>query len=191
MRFFPNTDKYFCVKCYAAGRLPVVEGDAFCPQCGEYVWTVKPVVHGEEMAPDYRLPIRAHRPPLRLRGRWLARLCILLFRPRVGRWLEWREERIKLRIAQKMKAIRTCKRREEYEKVLGRPVFMITGKGLGTRLSDGALASPDLIEYYESAGCSIGLFFKDDRIREITGSMNPTTLDLEFTLNEKSRSPKM
>jgi hypothetical protein len=181
MQLSPRNDDYFCVKCYATGRMPVVEGNAYCPQCGELVWIVKPLVHTEAMAPDYRLPIKAHRPPLRLRGRWLARLCVIFFRPLVRRWLNWKEERFNFEVNQKLKQLQKCKSRKEYERVLGRPVCTVTGKGTGTLRSDGTLDSPDLIEYYSSGSCTIGLCFRDDKLQDIFGSMKLTVLYLEFS----------
>jgi len=190
MRFSPDNDEYFCVKCYATGRLPVVEGDAFCPQCGELVWTVRPVVHGEAMVPDYRLPVRVHRPPARLKGRWLARLCVRCFRPLVRRWLNWKEKQFAVEFEQEMRELRTCKSRLEYERVLDRPVCTVSGKGTGTVGPDGAvLDSPDLIEFYETGNCTIGLQFKDDKIQSIFGSVRITTLQVELSLAERGLAP--
>lgn len=183
MWFSPHKDEYFCVKCYATGWLPVVEGDAYCPRCDEWVWTVKPVVHSETIVPDYRLPIKVSGLPLRLRGRRFARLCVFFFRPLVRRWLNWKEERFSLEFEKKTKQLWKCKSRKEFERVLGRPVRTLTGEGIGgARGADGAIGnSPDLIEYYHSGCCTIGLHFKDDKIQQFEGSMKFTALSIEFS----------
>ena len=193
MWFFRRTTAgFFCAKCFATGRLPVVEGDAHCPRCGEWVWTVRrisqPLDRTKPITPDYRLPIQAHHPPMSMRGRWLARLCVRHFPGHVGRWLARREERANAHISDLFSRLKTCQSRKEYEAVLGTPVHTISGKGCGTLGAGGSvLAEPDLIEHYECGDCSMDLSFKDDRIHERIGYVRPTPLHVEFRLQESGR----
>lgn len=185
MWFFRKTAEFFCAKCYATGRLPVVDGDTCCPQCGEQVWTVRadrqPIDRTKPITPDYRLPILSHRPQMPMRGRWLARLCVRFFPEHVGRWLARRDERIHAHISALFRQLETCKTRAEYEAALGRPVHVVSGKGCGTLCPDGSIINePDTIEHYRCGDCCIDLSFKDDKVQEKWGYMNPTPLYVEF-----------
>ncbi|MHC4176804.1 MAG: hypothetical protein ACYSWU_04815 [Planctomycetota bacterium] len=133
--------------------------------------------------PDRSLPIRDGRPELELKGLRLARLCVLLFRPIVCLWLVFRQPRKEALVNAKLDQMARCRRREELEQVLGKPLYAVDGESCGAVLDDGGQESPDLIECYESDGCCIDLWFKDDRLVEVSGFVKPTVWDIVLAGN--------
>ncbi|MBM4088018.1 MAG: hypothetical protein FJ276_01110 [Planctomycetes bacterium] len=104
-----------------------------------------------------------------------------LFPNRVGRLLARREERATVHIDGLFTRLQTCRSRREYEAVLGKPAYIISGKGFGKLGRDGNVRDePDLIEHYECGDCCIELSFKDDRIREKCGTLRLTQLYVAF-----------
>lgn len=193
MWFFRKTAEFFCAKCYATGRLPVVDGDASCPQCGEQVWTVRadrqPIDRTKPITPDYRLPIYVTPPAIRMRGRRLAMFCVRLFPSYVGYWLAGREKRANAHISALLQKLQLCQSRVEFEAVLGKPVYAVSGKGWwGTIRRDGRIRNEpaEVIERYDCGVCSMDLSFKDDRLQDMCGYTRPTRLDIEFHQHEDS-----
>ena len=186
-QFRCKAETYFCPGCCVTGRLPVVVGEGFCSHCGELVWTVKAQVRQTEFGPDYRLPIRLHRLPLRLRARWFARLCIRLFPSLAHRVLLLREQRSKVEINETFERLRDCQDRDEYERLLGPPKELLSGKGIGTLRNGRICDSPDVIQHHELTYSCFDLFFKDDRLQSQTAYEKPTALRLEYDLANDSR----
>jgi hypothetical protein len=185
-RFHPNTDNYFCSGCYAFGRLPVVEGQTLCPGCGELIWTVKRAVEQSEFSPDYRLPIRTHLPILRLRWRWFARPCVRFFPSFVRRYLDRREQRVEAAMKTISEQLQGCRRRDEFQNLLGPCRSLLVGKGLGWIRNGTVEDSPDVIGFYEVDTCSVQVWFKDDRIQSFTTSGKPTALGVAMSTAEDS-----
>jgi len=131
--------------------------------------------------PDRRLPIRDGRPALEFDRLWLARLCVLLFRPIVCPWLLLRQRRLEALVNAKLDEMERCRGREELEQVIGEPVYAVSGETCGAVLDEGTQESPDLIECYESEGCCIDLWFKDDRLVNVSGFVKPTVWDAALT----------
>ncbi len=187
-RFSPNTDTYDCLECDSSGRLPVVEGEAFCPHCGEHLWTVRRLLKESEFGPDYRLPIRDHAPPLKLKGRRFARLCVLLFPSLVRRWLNRFDKRANGEINRVFAQLGTCQRREDYQRLLGSPKYALSGKGVG-RLCHGMIVdSPDVIECYRVGCCCVELYFRDNRLQKVSAFERLTALRFEMSRAERSKS---
>ena len=150
--------------------MPLIVGDCSCPDCGEHLWTVRMPPERttrETLVPDHRLPILQGRPPLRPKWRLPARLCVLLFRPIIILCLIPRQQILERRVNAKMERIADCRRREALEEVLGKPLYAVSGE-----VCDGPDA-PDLIECYESEGCCIDLWFKNDCLVTTTGFVKP------------------
>ncbi len=127
--------------------------------------------------PDRRLPVRSGRPPLQFPGLRLVRLCVLVFRPIVCLWLIFRQRRMEALVNAKLDAMETCRGREELQQVIGEPVYAVSGETCGAVLGDGTQQPPDLIECYESEGCCIDLWFKNDRLVNVSGFVKPTVWD--------------
>ena len=166
---------YRCLACGATGELALVVGDSACPACGKHLWTVRSQPAGaarEALLPDYRLPILQGRPPLCPKRLPLARLCVLLFRPIIILWLIPRQRVLENRVNAKLDRIADCRRRAALEQVLGKPLYAVGGEAC-----DGPNA-PDLIECYESEGCCIDLWFKDDRLIDVSGFVKPSVWDV-------------
>jgi hypothetical protein len=183
--------RYHCVQCGAKGELPLVEGDTPCPHCGEHLWTVRGEATPEvrpgsqsRFGPDCRIPILNGRPPLKWKGLWLARLCVVLFRPIVVLLLIPRQRIMEARVNAKLDEMLHYRGREELERLLGEPVYAVSGMASGAVLDDATQDRPDLIECYESDGCCIDLWFKDDRMVDVSGFVKPTVWD--FLLADRS-----
>ncbi len=128
--------------------------------------------------PDRSLPIREGRPALKFNRRRLVRLCVLLFRLIVYPWLFFRQRKMETRVNAKLDRVERCRGREELEQLLGKPVYAVSGESCGAVLDDGTQEIPDRIECYESDGCCIDLWFKDDRLVDVSGFVKPTVWDL-------------
>jgi hypothetical protein len=140
------------------------------------------------ITPDFRLPIRAIRPPMRLKDRRLARLCVRFFYHQVSRRLAQREEHANAHISKLLQQIQFCRSRAEFEAVLGRPIYIVSGKGFGTIGLDGKLFNvPDLIETYDCGNCCIDLTFKDAKVQERIGYIKLTALYVEFSKQKDER----
>ena len=131
--------------------------------------------------PDRRLAVRDGRPALEFNRLWLARLCVLLFRPFVCPWLLLRQRKLEALVNAKLDEMERCRGREELQQVIGEPVYAVSGESCGAVLDDGTEESPDLIECYESDGCCIDLWFKDDRLVNVSGFVKPTVWDVALT----------
>jgi hypothetical protein len=129
------------------------------------------------LGPDRRLPARSGRPPLDLSRLWLVRLCVLLFRPIVCLWLVLRQRRMEALVNAKLDQMEQCRGREELLQVIGQPVYAVSGESCGAVLDDGTQDRPDVIECYESEGCCIDLWFKNDRLINVSGFVKPTVWD--------------
>ena len=127
--------------------------------------------------PDRRLSVRSGRPELELKGLRLVRLCVLVFRPIVCLWIYLRQRKMEALVNAKLEQMERCRGRGELEQVLGEPVYAVSGESCGAVLGDGTERSPDLIECYESDGCCIDLWFKDDRLVDVSGFVKPTVWD--------------
>jgi len=180
--FRRETETYFCVGCHATGRLPVVIGEGFCSYCGELVWTVKPQIDQSEFGPDYRLPIRSCRLPPRLKTRWFARLCVRFFPSIVRRTLYLREQRAMAEINEKLEQLRNCEHRHEYQRLLGRPKDLFSGKGFATLRNGRFDDSPDVIEHFEVANSCFDLYFTDNRLQSYCAYEKLTVFGIEFNL---------
>lgn len=184
-----NNAQFYCAKCYQTGFLPIVEGETVCPYCGEWVWQVRkgvqPLDRAKPITPDCRLPMRAHRPPTALRGRLLARLCIRLFPHYVSRWVARREKRSEAHIHDLFRQLKTCRSREQYEVVLGKPVYAVSGRGFGRISKEGVVDQFDVVEHYDCGDCSVELHFKNDTLREQWAYMRPSTLWIEFIQHQQ------
>ncbi|MEE8452386.1 MAG: hypothetical protein V3R99_10745 [Thermoguttaceae bacterium] len=122
--------------------------------------------------PTAHLPILQERPPLRPQSKCFVRLCVLLLRPLVVLWLIPRQSVLENRVNDKLNRIGDHPNQETLEQVLGKPRYAVSGE-----VCDGPNA-PDLIECYESEGCCIDLWFKNDRMVDITGFVKPSDWDL-------------
>ncbi len=161
---------YECLACGGSGEMFLVVGDCACPDCGEHLWTVRAPREGttrETLVPDHRLPILHGRPPIRPKRRLLVRLCVLLFRPIIILVSIPRQYVLENRVNDKLERIAGCRKREALEEVLGKPLYAVSGE-----VCDGPDA-PDLIECYESGGCCIDLWFKNDCLVSTTGCVKP------------------
>lgn len=127
--------------------------------------------------PDHHLPVRNGRPALDLSRLRLVRLCVLLFRPIVCLWLVYRQRKMVARVNAKLDLLESCRGREQLEELLGRPLYAVDGNRCGAVLRHGTHQSPDLIECYESDGCCIDLWFKHDRLVDVSGFVKPTVWD--------------
>ena len=127
--------------------------------------------------PDGSLPIRDGRPALDFKRPRLVRLCVVVFRPIVCLWVVIRQRRKAALVNAKLDQLARCRGREELEQLLGRPVYAVDGESCGAVLGDGTEEIPDLIECYESDGCCIDLWFKDDRLVDVSGFVKPTVWD--------------
>jgi hypothetical protein len=85
------------------------------------------------------------------------------------------------RVNEKLAAVAECRRRDELEQILGPPLYAVNGENAGVVRPDGSQDSPDLIECYESEGCCIDLWFKDDRLIDMSGFVKPTVWDMALT----------
>ena len=133
--------------------------------------------------PDRSVPLRSGRPELDLSRLRLARLCVLVFRPIVCLSIYLRQRKKEALVHAKLDAMARCRGREELEQVLGRPVYAVDGADCGAVLDDGTRQSPDLIECYESEGCCIDLWFKNDRLVNASGFVKPTVWDVVLAGN--------
>jgi hypothetical protein len=185
-QFRPDTDDYFCGGCYASGRLPVVEGETVCPDCGELLWTVKRAVEQDEFGPDYQLPIRRCPPPVRLRGWWVAQLCVHFFPSLVRRCLDRREQRAEAAMKKILEQLQGCRRRDEFQRLLGPCRYLLVGTGIGWLRNGLVEDSPDLIGHYEVGACSVDVWFKEDRIQSFSVSEKLTALRLAMSMAEDS-----
>jgi DNA-directed RNA polymerase subunit RPC12/RpoP len=167
---------YHCAQCGAAGELPAGDGDASCPNCGRPLEVERPGA-SKRFGPDPGLPVRSGRPELSLDGLWLARLCVLVFRPIVCLWVFLRQRKLEALVNAKLDEMAWCRGREELIRVIGEPLYAVGGKSCGAVLGDGTQESPDVIECYESEGCCIDLWFKDDRLVSVSGFVKPTVWD--------------
>jgi len=170
-----QTHPYQCQACGASGQLPLVEGDSACPGCGEHLWTVRPApqdVSSRIVMPAGGVPILSGRPPLRPQAGRLGRFCVLLLRPFVIVWMIFRQRMLENRVNDKLNELGDYPSRETVQSVLGGPCYAVDGKA--SELPD----PPDLIECYESDGCCVDLWFKDDRLIDITGFVKPSDWDL-------------
>ncbi len=70
-----------------------------------------------------------------------------------------------------------CRNREELERLLGPPRYAVSGEACGPLRTDAA----DLIECYETGGCCIDLWFKNDRLVDVSGFVKPTVWDSVLT----------
>ena len=124
------------------------------------------------LQPAADLPILRGRPPLRPQSKCFVRLCVLLLRPLVVLWLIFWQRALENRVNDKLNEIGDHPSRETLEQVLGKPRYAVSGE-----VCDMPNA-PDLIECYESESCCIDLWFKDDRVVDITGFVKPSDWDL-------------
>ncbi len=171
---------FHCPNCRATGELPLVAGNANCPECGEPLWTVRaktPAAGHTGLVPDDRLPLLPARPPLCTKGLWRVRLCVVLFRPIVILWIMLRQRTMESRVNAKLDKVGNCRQRGELEQLLGKPAYVVSGEAAG------AANPPDLIECYESEGCCIDLWFKNDRLVDTSGFVKPTLWDMVLTRN--------
>ncbi len=127
--------------------------------------------------PDRSLPVRDGRPELNFKWLRLVRLCVVVFRPMVCLWLAIRQRKKVALVNAKLDELARCRGREELEQLLGRPVYAVDGKSCGALLEGGTQETPDLIECYESEGCCIDLWFKDDQLVDVSGFVKPTAWD--------------
>jgi hypothetical protein len=131
--------------------------------------------------PDCNPPVLAERPPLDLSGLRLARLCVLLFRPVVCPWRWFRQQKKEALVNAKLDQIARCRRPEELRQLLGEPLYVVSGQRCDGLLGDAIQQRPDLIECYESEGCCIDLWFKNDRLINTSGFVKPTVWDVALT----------
>ncbi len=181
---------YCCAACDAQGELTLIEGETVCPACGDHLWTVRPPREKEPPArliPDDGLPLLPDRPPLDTRRLSWVGLGTFLLRPLIILWLIPRQRIMVSRVGAKLDAIAGCRRREDLERILGPPVYAIEGSRLETDDSAEPFDRPDLIECYESEGCCIDLWFKNDRLVDTSGFVKPTLWDV--ILARQSKTP--
>ena len=126
-----------------------------------------------ELQPAAHLPILRGRPPLRPQSKYFVRLCVLLLRPLVVLWLIFRQRMLENRVNDKLNRIGDYPNRETLEQVLGKPRYAVSGEAC-----DDTPDPPDLIECYESEGCCVDLWFKNDALIDITGFVKPSDWDL-------------
>jgi uncharacterized Zn finger protein (UPF0148 family) len=170
---------YQCPKCGASGELPLVDGDTWCPECGEHLWSLPEGSSGQRRSearsrfgPAGRLAVRDGRPPLETRGLWFVRFRVVLFRPIVILWIILRQRIMVSRVDAKLEQVTRCESRAELEQLLGEPLYAVDAKAVGRE------GFADVIECYESEGCCIDLWFKDDRLANVSGFVKPTLWDM-------------
>jgi len=155
--------------------MPLVEGDCSCPDCGDRLWTVRAEPQQTSpgvLVPVAHLPILRGRPTLRPQSKCFVRLCVLLLRPLVILWMIPRQRVLENRVNDKLNQIGDHPNRVVLDRVLGEPCYAVSGEVCDVP------DRPDLIECYESEGCCIDLWFKNDRLIDITGFVKPSDWDL-------------
>ncbi len=125
-----------------------------------------------DLAPVAGLPLLAARPPLQTGGLRLVRCLAGLFRPIVIIWRVFSQKTLESRVNEKLDELKTCRKREDLQRLLGEPRYVVDGAVCGTE------DRPDLIECYESEGCCIDLWFKDNRLVNTSGFVKPTLWDV-------------
>lgn len=103
------------------------------------------------------------------------KLCAALLRPIVILWLPLRQKSMDARVNSKLDEVANCRHRAELEELLGKPVYAVSGEVCDTP------DRPDVIECYESEGCCIDLWFKNDRLQNTSGFVKPTLWDVALT----------
>lgn len=106
-------------------------------------------------------------------------MCVLMFHPIVCIWFVFRQRKMEALVNLKLDQMARCRGREELERLLGEPRYAVSGERCGQ--PGGTPQSPDLIECYESEGCCIDLWFKDDRLADVSGFVKPTVWDVALT----------
>ena len=133
-------------------------------------------------------------------GSAIIRLIFLIFGP-VIRW--WRGK-IRLKINERIlprliSDIGKCQNRLELEKLLGKPKYVLTGKGFESYPPAGGIMVPDIVEIYLKKRCRIDVHFKDNRLESICGmgQMSPwdsvvgVPWEIEARRQEKKHKSKM
>ena len=111
------------------------------------------------------------------KGLWRVRLCVVLLRPIIMLWLMLRQRIMETRVNSKLDEVSNCREREQLQQLLGKPLYAVSGEACH------APNHPDLIECYESEGCCIDLWFKNDRLIDVSGFVKPTKWDIALTRN--------
>ena len=179
----PTDHPFECLTCGVAGRLPLADGDTLCPRCGEHLWTVRSVTSPPpgEIGPVAGIAILRGRPPLRRKPLRLARFCVVIFWPILYLWLVPRQHAAETRVNEKLDQIADCHDRDQLEALLGSPLYAVAGEAAG------AQGLPDVIECYESEGCCIDLWFKGDRLVDVSGFVKPTIWDLALNKSRQTQ----
>ena len=103
------------------------------------------------------------------------RLCVVLFRPLVVLWRMFRQHNLETRVNSMLDEVRNCREREDLERLLGRPLYAVSGEAAHVP------NHPDLIECYETEGCCVDLWFKNDRLVDVSGFVKPSLWDVALT----------
>ncbi len=87
-----------------------------------------------------------------------------------------------------MEQVSGCASREELRRVLGKPIYALPGEGNYRTLNpDGCIEVPDVVECYESRGCSIEIQFTGGKRSGVSGVPKPTALRLALESAKKQR----
>jgi hypothetical protein len=127
--------------------------------------------------PSQEYPIQKHLPPVKipLGIRLIGRMFAPIIRWRRDRKHRYLEKKI---LPVLLRDIKKCQSRRELEQLLGRPICVLAGKDGGSGYSPtGELIVPDIAEIYEAKGCHIDMWFKDNQIKEVYGSVRVSAWD--------------
>jgi hypothetical protein len=127
--------------------------------------------------PDRGLSLRDGRPELPLELLGVARFCAVVFRPIVCLCLSYRQLKKEALVNLKLDAIPRCRNRDELTRLIGEPLYAVRGECVDAASTGNGAERPDVIECYESDGCCIDLWFRDDRLVSLSGFVKPTIWD--------------
>ena len=131
----------------------------------------------ESFGPDREVPLRDGRPELPRELLGAARFCAVVFRPIVCLCLSYRQLKKEALVQLKLDAIPDCRNREELTRLIGQPLYAVRGECVDVGSTDSDKEPPDVVECYESEGCCIDLWFRDDRLIDLSGFVKPTIWD--------------
>jgi hypothetical protein len=117
--------------------------------------------------------------------RWLITLAEPWFRRRNEAWQLAKQRQL----TEIMAAARECDSREELERILGKPRYALDGLLCGRHERDGTKRSPEIVEVYQVAGCTVELwFFAVHSSIDMVGFTSPTSTSLVLSHLDSERS---
>jgi len=107
---------------------------------------------------------------------------VFLLRPLIVLWAIFRQRTLERRVNEKLHEVSNCRHRPEIEQLLGKPRYAVSGEVCDPP------DRPDSIECYESEGCCIDLWFKNNRLQNTSGFVKPTLWDMVMAGNADQAS---